>query len=180
MFLYKIADEVSLKLIELQDAEQLYKLTDKSRAYLREWLPWLDRTTRIEDTKGYIQGCLQAYADNKGLFAVILFKGEIAGVVSFNSIDWGNKTAQIGYWLDEEFQGNGIMTKAVKALVDYAFSEYKLNKVEIHAAVENQKSRSIPERLGFVREGRIREAEWLYDHYVDHYVYGMLTREWRK
>jgi ribosomal-protein-serine acetyltransferase len=70
------------------------------------------------------------------------------------------------------------MTRVAKALTDYAFNELGLNKVDISAAAENKKSRSIPERLGFVNEGCIRQAEWLYDHYVDHIVYGMLAKDW--
>lgn len=70
------------------------------------------------------------------------------------------------------------MTKAAKALTDYAFQELKLNRVDIRAAEGNSKSRAIPERLGFVCEGRIRQAEWLYDRYADHIVYGMLADEW--
>jgi len=63
-------------------------------------------------------------------------------------------------------------------LTDYAFKELNLNKVEIRAALENKKSRGIPERLNFVNEGCNRQAEWLYDHYVDHVIYGMLAEEW--
>jgi ribosomal-protein-serine acetyltransferase len=72
------------------------------------------------------------------------------------------------------------MTKVANALTEYAFKELYLNKVEIRAAVGNKKSRSIPERLGFFNEGCIRQAEWLYDHYVDHIVYGMLVNEWNE
>ena len=71
------------------------------------------------------------------------------------------------------------MTRSCKALVNFVFDEIGLNRVEIRAAVHNWKSRAIPERLGFTQEGIIRDAEWLYDHYVDHVVYGMLKREWR-
>jgi ribosomal-protein-serine acetyltransferase len=53
-----------------------------------------------------------------------------------------------------------------------------MHKVEIRAASGNKKSRAVPERLGFKQEGCIRQAEWLYDHYVDHVVYGMLDLEW--
>lgn len=95
------------------------------------------------------------------------------------SFNWSNKTAYIGYWLGEDFQGKGIMTKVAKALTDPAFSNLKLNKVEIRAAAENEKSRGIPERLGFVKEGCIRKSEWLYDHYVDSIVYGVLADEWQ-
>jgi ribosomal-protein-serine acetyltransferase len=178
MFVHKIDEDLSLKLIELRDADRIFELTDQSRSYLREWLPWLDQTIKLEDTKEFIKICLKGFAENKSLNTVILFKGSVVGIAGFNHINWSNKTAQIGYWLGEEFQGNGIMTKVVRALTDYALKELGLHKVEIRAAVGNKKSRSIPERLGFVNEGCIRQAEWLYDHYVDHVVYGILAEEW--
>ncbi|WP_435002666.1 GNAT family N-acetyltransferase [Bacillus atrophaeus] len=178
MFLYKIDDDVSLKLPELKDAERVFELTDHSREYLRQWLPWLDETTSVEDTKGFIQSCLKSYAENKGLTTFILYKGSIVGTAGYNQINWTDKTAYIGYWLGKEYQGYGIMTKTAKALTDYAFQELKLNRVDIRAAEGNSKSRAIPERLGFVCEGRIRQAEWLYDRYADHIVYGMLADEW--
>jgi ribosomal-protein-serine acetyltransferase len=180
MFIHKINDDLSLKLIELRDGERIFELTNKSRVYLKEWLPWLDITTKLEDTIAFIKGCLKSFAENNSLNAVILFKGEIVGIAGYNNINWSNKTVYIGYWLGEEFQGNGIMTEVAKTLTDYAFNELNLNKVEIRAAVENKKSRSIPERLNFVNEGCIRQAEWLYDHYVDHVVYGILAEEWNK
>jgi len=178
LFTHKIEEDLALKLIELRDAESVFKLTNNSRAYLREWLPWLDFTTKLEDTKRFINICLKGQFENKSMNTVILFKGEIVGVAGFNEINWSNKTAYIGYWLGEEFQGNGIMTKVARTLTDYAFNELNLNKVEIRVAEANEKSRVIPERLSFVKEGSIRQAEWLYDHYVNHVVYGMIKEEW--
>lgn len=178
MFLHQIDEDLSLKLLELRDANRVFELTNESRGYLREWLPWLDTTTKLEDTIDFIKFCMVGFAENKSLNTVILFKGEIVGVAGYNHINGSNKTAMIGYWLGENFQGNGIMTKVAKALTDYAFHELNMNKVEIRAALLNKKSRSIPERLNFVNEGCIRSAEWLYDHYVDHVVYGILAEEW--
>jgi ribosomal-protein-serine acetyltransferase len=166
--------------MELKDAERIFALTNQSRSYLREWLPWLDMTTKVEDTKEFIQGCLRGFSENRSMTTVIIFNEEIIGVAGYNTINWSNKTAYIGYWLGEEFQGKGIMTKVARALTEYAFKELKLNKVEIRAAAENKKSRSIPERIGFENEGCIRQAEWLYDHFVDHIVYGMLAKDWNE
>ncbi|MDH5162316.1 GNAT family N-acetyltransferase [Heyndrickxia oleronia] len=179
MFIHKINDDLALKLIELKDSNRVFELTDTSRNYLREWLPWLDTTTKLEDTIGFINMCLKGFSENRSINTVILFKGNIVGVAGFNNINWSNKTAQIGYWLGEEYQGYGIMTRVAEALTEYAFKELALNKVEIRVAVGNKKSRSIPERLGFINEGCIRQAEWLYDHYVDHVVYGILSEEWK-
>ncbi|MCI1592819.1 GNAT family N-acetyltransferase [Heyndrickxia oleronia] len=178
MFIHKINDDLALKLIELKDSDRVFELTDTSRNYLREWLPWLDTTIKLEDTIGFINMCLKGFSENRSINTVILFKGNIVGVAGFNNINWSNKTAQIGYWLGEEYQGYGIMTRVAEALTEYAFKELALNKVEIRVAVGNKKSRSIPERLGFINEGCIRQAEWLYDHYVDHVVYGILSEEW--
>jgi ribosomal-protein-serine acetyltransferase len=50
--------------------------------------------------------------------------------------------------------------------------------VEVRAAPGNRRSRAIPERLGFRQEGILRDAEWLYDHYVDLVVYAMLADDW--
>lgn len=180
MFIHKIDDELSLKLPELRDAERVFELTDSSRGYLKEWLPWLDFTTEPKDTESFIKSGRGNYAEGKSLGVVIVFKGEIVGMGGFNDIDHTNKIAKIGYWLGKDYQGNGIMTRVARALTDYALNELKLNKVEIRCASGNSKSRSIPERLGFVQEGTIRQAEWLYDHFVDHVVYGVLAREWNK
>lgn len=180
MFAYKIDEDVSLKLVELRDADRVFIITDDSREHLREWLPWVDMTKSVDDTRDFIRSCLKDYAENKSITTFILYKGEIVGTAGYNKIDWSNKIAYIGYWLGKDYQGHGIMTKVARALTDYAFNELKLNRVDIRAAVDNKKSRSIPERLGFVNEGRIRQAEWLYDHYVDHIVYGMLAEDWIK
>ncbi|MGM8214994.1 GNAT family N-acetyltransferase [Bacillaceae bacterium W0354] len=179
MFTKQIDHDLQLRLIDTGDAEELFQLTNQSRDHLREWLPWLDSTTKIVDTLNFIRHCKKEYAESRGLNCVILYKGKIAGVIGYNSIDWTNQIAYIGYWLGEGFQGHGIMTRAVQTLTDYAFNELKLNKVDIRAAEGNLKSRAIPERLGFVQEGRIRQGEWLYDHFVDHVVYGMLASEWK-
>jgi ribosomal-protein-serine acetyltransferase len=180
LFIHKVDEDISLKIPELKDAEEFFRLTDSSREYLRDWLPWLDGTKTPEDTKEFLRFALSNYAEQKSLTTLILYKGKIAGTAGFNSINWSNQIAYVGYWLGHEFQGNGIMTKVVEALTDYAFADLQLNKVEIRAAVENKKSRSIPERLNFVYEGRIRRAEKLYERHVDHEIYGMLAEEWKK
>ncbi|MBS4210683.1 GNAT family protein [Bacillus sp. FJAT-50079] len=180
MFVHKIDDEIYLKLIEVQDAEHVFQLTNKSRKYLKEWLPWLDTMVTVKDTKKFIKFTLKGYSENKSMNTVILYKGEIVGIAGFNEIDWSNRIAYIGYWLGEGYQGKGIMTRVAAGLTNYAFEELHLNRVDIRAAVTNVKSRAIPERLGFTYEGCIREAEWLYNHYVDHAVYGMLASEWVK
>lgn|SRR5690625_38667 len=178
MFIVEVDEEITLKMLNAADAEELFAITDRSREYLREWLPWLDNTKSVDDSLQFIKNNFQLYAERKGVTAGIFYNGSLAGVAGYNELDWVNKIAYIGYWLDIEHQGKGIMTRAVRALTDYAFEEFDLNRVDIRAAVGNVKSRAIPERLGYKKEGVLRQSEWLYDHFVDHAVYSMLKSEW--
>jgi ribosomal-protein-serine acetyltransferase len=104
--------------------------------------------------------------------------GSIVGVVGNHRIDWDDRWTSIGCWLVVSAQGNGTMTLAARALVDYVFSGSKLNRVEIRAGVENTRSRAVIERLGFTLEGVRRQAERLGDRYIDHAVSSMLAGEW--
>jgi ribosomal-protein-serine acetyltransferase len=178
MFPVRIDEDVVLELLEERHAEELFAVTDANRAYLRRWLPWLDGTHGPEDTRAFIRITRKQLLDNNGFQTVIRHRGGLVGIVGHHGISWGHRSTSLGYWLSEAAQGRGIMTEACRAYVRHAFETLGLNRVEIRCAVENVKSRAIPERLSFQREGTIRQAEWLYDHFVDHVVYGMLATDW--
>ncbi len=178
MFDYNVDDRIQLKLLEPRYAEEIYHIIVNDRRYLRQWLPWIDGTNGPEDIALFIHSTLEAFKDNNGFHAAIFYQGRIVGCIGLHGIDWQHRKTSIGYWLASGFQGRGIMTKSCHALVRHVILELGINRIEIRAAVQNQRSRAIPERLGFTNEGTIREAEWLYDHYVDHIVYGLLKREW--
>lgn len=178
VFFYSVDAHLSLKLLEPNDASVLFRVTDNSRVYLRQWLPWVDAIKHVEDTQHFIRMSMAQYAENNGFQAGVWWDRELMGCIGFHSIDWANRNTAIGYWLKESAQGQGIMTRATNALVKLAFYEYQLARVEIQVAVENAKSRAIPERLGFVQEGTLRHKEWLYDHFVDHVLYAVLAEDW--
>lgn len=176
---FRIDDQTELRALILEDAAPLFALVERNRAYLRAWLPWLDMTRTLEDEEAFIRGLQAHYPENGAITCGIWYKGEIAGTIGYHSMDWLNQKVEIGYWLGESFQGHGLITKSCHALVNYAFKNLHLNKVEIRCALDNTRSRAVPERLGFRQEGISRHAEWLYDHFVDLVLYGMLANEWR-
>ena len=178
MFSHWINERLQLRSLQLTDANELFALTDANRSYLRQWLPWLDKTQTSADTRTFIRNTLEQFADTGGIVAAICYDEQIVGVIGYNQIDWANRVGCIGYWLAESYQGQGLMTMSCKCMVDYSFVTLGLNRVVIMGATENDRSRAIPERLGFIQEGTAREAEWLYDHFVDHAVYAMLRRHW--
>lgn len=177
MFTLQIDDQISLRMLTARDAEPLFHIIDDSRDHLKQWLPWLDETKSADDSLEFIKGTFYTYNNQKGITAGIFYKEQLVGVISYNALKRQANIGEIGYWLAKNKQGKGIMTKAVAALIKYGFDELQLNKIEIKVAEHNVPSRAIPERLGFKQEGHLRDAEWLYDHYVDHIVYGLLKSE---
>src|SRR6056297_407990 len=180
MFKFKVDDDLYLKLFNKNEAEQLFKLIDSNREHLKKWLPWVEDVKEPSDSEDFIKNSRQQFADNNGFQAGIWYKNKLVGVIGYHSIDWSNKKTSIGYWLGKEYQGTGIITRCCEAMVDNAIENYDLNKVEISCAEGNVRSRSIPERIEFIQEGTIREAEWLYDHFVTYIQCGMLAAEWKE
>ncbi len=178
MFARPLGDDAELRMLEVRHAEELFTLVDQNRLHLRRWLNWVDDNRSVADSRSFIRGALQQFANNNGFQAGIWFGGALAGVIGFNYIDWRASKTEFGYWLGAPFQGHGLITRACRALIDYSFDDLRLNRVEILCASGNLKSRAIPERLGFTQEGMLRQAEWLYDHFVDLVVYGLLASEW--
>ena len=177
--LIAIDGRTSLRLLDEPDAEALFALVDGNRAYLRQWLPWLDQNTCLAHTRAFIVSAHRQLADSNGFSCGLWHNGTLTGVVGLHAIDWTNRRTSLGYWIAERFQGRGLISTACTVLLDHLFGELRLHRVEISCAVENKKSRAVPERLGFTSEGVSRQREWLYDHFVDHVIYGLLAREWR-
>lgn len=180
MFKIKVDEHIQLRIFTIEDSAELYKLTMDSKEHLRQWLGWIHAYYSIEDTKSFIRHTLDIAVKNDGypLSFAIIYKNKISGTIGFHSVSHINRSAAIGYWIGEQFVGKGIMSKCFNALLTYGYETLNFNRIEVHVAEGNKKSRAIPERFNFVEEGKLREAEWLYDHFVDHIVYSMLKREW--
>ena len=178
MFSFKVDEEISIELLQQHHKEELFELIDLNREHLRKWLLWVDKRKSAEDFESIIPIWIRNYADNNGFDAGIRYKGELVGMIGLHYIDWKNSSSSIGYFLSETYQGRGIVTRSVSALINYLFGTLRINRVEIQCAVGNHKSKAIPERLGFVKEGIKRDGQWLYDHYEDIVTYSLLVKEW--
>jgi ribosomal-protein-serine acetyltransferase len=171
-----VSDHLHLRVLEEADAAELHALVEANRNHLSEWMPWASRQT-FERTAGYIRSARQRHAENQGFETALVVDDRIVGAVGIANVDWIARSANIGYWISAEYQGRGHMSAAVRALIDHAFGEMGLHRVEIRATEGNVRSRAIPERLGFRCEGRLREAEHVRDEYHDLVVYGLLATD---
>jgi len=172
-----LSDTSALRALEEADADELYALIDGNRSHLAKWLPWAAEQTPA-GTLDFIRAGHAQIANDNGFHAAVLDRGRIVGVIGFHGIDWQHRSSSVGYWLAEEAQGRGTMTRAVRAMVSQALGVWALNRVEIRASVENERSRALIERLGFHYEGVARQAFRLADGYHDDAVYSMLAADW--
>jgi ribosomal-protein-serine acetyltransferase len=161
------------------NADELYTVVSNNLKHLEEWLPWATKNYSLDSALEFIKTSRQQFADNKHENLLIFLENKLVGGIGLNDFNWSNKSVEIGYWLAENVQGKGIITKCCGKLIEYCFKELKLNRIVIRCAAENIKSQKIPERLKFTKESTLREALLLNDRFVDLIVYSMLKEEWR-
>ncbi len=147
IFKIKIDDSLSLVMPHPESASIIFNLIDKDRDHLRTWLPWVDSTTSIEDTRKNLIERIESFKQKKQASFYGTWNGEFVASVGFVSIIDGE--GEIGYWLLSNFGGHGLMTTYVKACIEYGFKILNLKKIIIKCAEGNAKSAAIPKRLGF-------------------------------
>lgn len=170
-------NSIQLKPLSPEISEQLFELTDRNRTYLKTTLPWLDGVKVVNDTKKFIEDFQHKESEEEGMAFGIWYEENLVGVIDFHEISKSCKSAQIGYWIDEKHQRKGIVTEACKMLIKYGFDTLDLHRIEIHCATENPNSAAIAKRLGFIKEGVLRESTILYRKYQDMELYSLLRKE---
>lgn len=173
MFTEKVDDELSLALVQESFANQYASLVNDQVDYLSQWLAWPPHCQSEQDFRHFIQRVLHEYAEGKSMTCAILYRGEIVGNCSFNTINYDTLSAEVGYWLSQHHQGKGIVTRIVNHLINKAFNELGMVKVQLSAAVENQPSRRVAERVGMTLEGILTNQEKVGDRILDHAIYGI-------
>lgn len=159
------------------DAQALAHLVRTNIEHLRTYLPAVTALAAPDVALDHLQE-LEAAIASGDAHEWHLFDGEeLCGGIRLNHIEAGNRKASIGYYIGIDHQGKGLATAAVRAVLRHCFDRLEFNRIEIKCATGNVASQRVAQRLGFVREGLLRQAEWLHGRFVDHYVYGLLREE---
>ncbi len=172
-----LGDGAVLRRLTIEDLDGIWALVQRERERLAVWMPWAStvETATIDDEREWLGSVSSNETTLEG--CGVFVDGRFAGGVGLMPERWGIK-AEIGYWIGSEYEGRGLVTRAVRALIDVGFEELGLNRIEIRAGVGNLRSRAIPERLGFTREGVERGGGRGTGGYYDSVVYSMLRDEW--
>ena len=176
---FRVTDEIVLRAFTLNDAEQVFAIVMKNSDHLRPFMHWMVPDYSLRSAKEFISQSIAGLADRKSLALGIFRRNDFIGSIGFVNFDWNSKKTEIGYWISEDEEGKGIVTEACRLLIDHAFHELGMNRIEIRCSAENVRSAAIPERLGFVREGVLRQAEFRDGRLHDFNLYGLLASEWK-
>jgi len=175
-----IDDDLLLRSWQTDDVAELYRATNESRQHLRPWLNWVDKSTKPEHTLQFIQLTLQQLHAQEGLALGIFYKNKVIGGIGMHQWDHSTKRAFLGYWINKEYEGKGIVDKCMRRFIDFLFEKAELNKLEIHYIPQNKRSAKVAERLGFKQEGLIRQSYINNGIIYDLMISGLLKTEWEK
>jgi ribosomal-protein-alanine N-acetyltransferase len=160
------------------DADALFALQSSPRV-LRYWdaPPWSERA----QARHFLAVCAQMEREGTGARLAIErgADGAFLGWCGFkHNPDF--RSAKMGYCLDEAAWGHGVATEAAGALLEWAFATLDLHRVQAETDTRNAASARVLEKIGFVREGTLREDCIVAGEVSDSWVYGLLRREWQQ
>ncbi len=155
--------ELSLLYLEESDASELYELVDRNRGRLKKF--WWEDTTRspLDSRRFIVQSRQQEMSGahpNSVTRGIHVRSAVLIGIASIHSINWEDKRAALGYWIDEAEDGKGYATEAVQRLSKIAFTRLMLNEITISPRQSNIASRRVAEKNGFILDRIDSDPEW--------------------
>jgi len=162
------------------DADLLKTAVDESRDHLRTFLPWADVPSGFQDT---VQ-LLRTFRGNFALgqdFVYGIFNLEETRLLGGTGLHTriGKNVREIGYWIHKDAIGQGLATEISAALTQVAFEVDQVQRVEIHCAIENERSAAVPRKLGYTLDATLRQRAQLVDgKFHDMMIWSLLQEEY--
>ncbi|WP_175639165.1 GNAT family N-acetyltransferase [Metabacillus schmidteae] len=148
-------DRLLIRMPKPGDGKAVYDAIQASIDELKPWMPFAQKEQSEQETEINIRNAYVRFINREDLRLLIFLKdtGEFIASSGLHRINWDVPKFEIGYWIDTRYSGKGYITEAVQGISNFAFNELKARRIEIRCDSKNEKSRRIPERLGFTLEG---------------------------
>ncbi|RZN47823.1 50S ribosomal protein L7/L12-serine acetyltransferase [Escherichia sp. E13S3] len=170
----KVSNSIELRSVAENHITPLHHLICKNKSWLQNSLNWPQSVNTEDDTRKTVQGNMMLHQRGYAKMFMIFSEDELVGVLSFNRIEPQNKAAEIGYWLDESHQGQGIISQALQAFIHHYAKRGEIRRFVIKCRVANLQSNQVALRNGFTLEGCLKQAEFLNDTYDDVNIYARI------
>lgn len=173
-------DNYTLKQLEASDAKALYEMMKRNKERLVDYFRVsVGAAETIGSTKNYIMQKAEE-ARNKEAYTFMVRNDDnkaLVGTLFIKNIDWRIPKAEMAYYIDKDYEGKGVTTKALKAVISYAFNTLNINKLFIRAAKDNVASQRVALKNGFVLEGILRNDFKISDNsLIDTLYYGLVRK----
>lgn len=178
MFAIPLTDDAELRPLEPWHAGEFIANIDRAREHISPWVGPSFVAADLESAKTVLQRYADLHARDAGGIYGIWRGGALVGGVLFATFDAGSGVCEVGCWLEPGAEGNGLITRAITILVDWAVRDRGLSRVEWHALAGNVRSLRVAERLGMRREALLRESAVRDGVRADVEIWAILGREW--
>ncbi|MFJ8793525.1 GNAT family N-acetyltransferase [Streptomyces sp. NPDC102462] len=179
MFSLPLCDGARLGPLEVRHAEEFAEHLDRAREHIRPWVGPSFVTDDLDGARATLRRYAERQAGDGARLCGIWRDGVLVGGVMFTDLDAAAGSCEIGCWLEPSAEGQGLVTRACGALLDWAFTVRGLHRAEWHCRADNDRSAAVAKRLGMTLEGVRREA-WLYGGVrYDQQLWAILAPEWR-
>ncbi len=174
----QVDNEVTLRPFDVLDADAFFELIDANRNHLCRWIPAFGSVHTVEDERVALERLAARQREGDILGGPVEYLSRLVGAASVSGLNSRDSVGALGYWVVEDAQGRGIVTRACRALIERAFNERAMSRVEIMAARQNAMSRAVADRLGFTLQEVLRRRLLCGGRLHDVAVYSLLASEW--
>jgi RimJ/RimL family protein N-acetyltransferase len=149
--------EVKIRPYEFSDADDIYSAAIESVAEIGPWMPWCHSNYQRNDAEAWIEATIAGREAKTMYDFAIIADGKYVGGCGINHINWMDRTANLGYWVRTPVTRRGVATMAAREVINWAFAETTLNRIEIVSACKNIASQRVAEKLGADRDAVLRK-----------------------
>ncbi|MFJ9800162.1 GNAT family N-acetyltransferase [Streptomyces wuyuanensis] len=172
-------DGAELGPLEPWQAGEFLAHIDRGRDYIGRFNGLPDVVTDLESSRAFLRAYAEKSAADAGRICGIRREGELVGAVILRTMDVAEGTAEAGCWLEPSAVGRGLVTRAVRVLIDWAVAERGIHRVEWWVRSDNEPSIAVARRLGMTKDGVLRESYPYRGKRHDMEVWSVLAPEWR-
>ncbi|KUL36813.1 GCN5 family acetyltransferase [Streptomyces sp. NRRL F-4489] len=180
MFAIPLGDDgAELRPLEPWQAEEFLAHIDRGREFIGRYNGLPDVVTDLESSRAYLRSYAEKAATDTGRIYGIRSDGELVGAILLRTMDTEQGVAEAGCWLEPSAAGRGLVTRAVRAVIDWAVEERGIHRIEWWVSAKNEPSIAVARRLGMTKEGVLRESYLYRGERHDMEIWSVLAPEWR-
>lgn len=169
-------ERLEIRPVRMSDANDLYEYS--SDPEVARHVLW-DAHTSIHQTRGYIRYLLRQYRSAAPSTFVIVLRGsgKVIGTIGFMWLQTENRAAEVGYSLSRAYWNRGLMTEALRAVLEFGFTKLNLNRIEAQHESDNPASGRVMMKAGMRHEGKLRQRLYNKGRYTDVELYAILRQD---